>query len=203
MSESSEDIHNETLSRWRRFQRAVTWGNLRPIVVGIVLVFGFVRPFVVKPFKIPSGSMEDTLLVAITSSSASSSTASACPAPTLDFSTSTSPREAMCSCSFRLMRRPDTLSNASSRSLATRSRRNGDHSTSTGLRSTMAPIQSARLARVPVTIFPLSSPRTFCPTTSHSRITSCRRRSSIGGIQAASRSGFLRGMSSPWATTEI
>jgi signal peptidase I len=31
--------------------------------VAFVIVFGFIRPFVIEPYKIPSGSMEDTLLV--------------------------------------------------------------------------------------------------------------------------------------------
>ena len=35
------------------------------IIVAIAFVFGFVRPFVVEAYKIPSGSMEDTLLVGI------------------------------------------------------------------------------------------------------------------------------------------
>ncbi len=34
-----------------------------PIVVLLILMFGFVRPFVVEAYRIPSGSMEDTLLV--------------------------------------------------------------------------------------------------------------------------------------------
>ena len=33
------------------------------IIVAVAFVFGFVRPFVVEAYKIPSGSMEDTLLV--------------------------------------------------------------------------------------------------------------------------------------------
>jgi signal peptidase I len=31
--------------------------------VAFIIVFGFIRPFVLEPYKIPSGSMEDTLLV--------------------------------------------------------------------------------------------------------------------------------------------
>jgi signal peptidase I len=31
--------------------------------VAFVIVFGFIRPFIIEPYKIPSGSMEDTLLV--------------------------------------------------------------------------------------------------------------------------------------------
>ncbi len=63
MSETSDNTHKESLSRWHGFGRALAWANLRPIVVALVFVFGFMRPFVVEPFQIPSGSMEDTLLV--------------------------------------------------------------------------------------------------------------------------------------------
>jgi signal peptidase I len=38
------------------------WSYLQVIIVAFILVFGFIRPFVVEAFKIPSGSMEDTLL---------------------------------------------------------------------------------------------------------------------------------------------
>ena len=62
MSETSEDAHEESPSRQSRFKRTVAWEYLRPIVVAVALVFGFMRPFVVEPFQIPSGSMEDTLL---------------------------------------------------------------------------------------------------------------------------------------------
>ena len=63
MSQTSDNTHKESPSRRHRFGRAVTWENLRPIVVAVAFVFGFMRPFVVEPFQIPSGSMEDTLLV--------------------------------------------------------------------------------------------------------------------------------------------
>jgi len=36
---------------------------IQVIAVAFVLVFGFMRPFVVEAFKIPSSSMEDTLLI--------------------------------------------------------------------------------------------------------------------------------------------
>ena len=63
MNETSVDAHEKALSRWQRFQQTVVWEYLQVIVVAFVLVFGFIRPFVVEAFKIPSGSMEETLLV--------------------------------------------------------------------------------------------------------------------------------------------
>jgi len=39
------------------------WSYLQVIIVAFIIVFGFIRPFVVEAFKIPSGSMEDTLLI--------------------------------------------------------------------------------------------------------------------------------------------
>ncbi|MFQ6041389.1 MAG: signal peptidase I [Candidatus Poribacteria bacterium] len=38
------------------------WDYLKVIIVAFIIVFGFIRPFVVEGFQIPSGSMEDTLL---------------------------------------------------------------------------------------------------------------------------------------------
>ena len=63
MNKTSIDLHEKTPSRWQRFQRTVVWEYLQVIVVAFVLVFGFIRPFVVEAFEIPSGSMEETLLV--------------------------------------------------------------------------------------------------------------------------------------------
>ena len=51
------------LSIWQKFRKTVVWEYTQVIVVALILVFGFIRPFVVEAFKIPSGSMEDTLLV--------------------------------------------------------------------------------------------------------------------------------------------
>ena len=62
MNEMPTDT-SEELSRWQKFQRTVVWEYFQVIAVAFVLVFGFIRPFVVEAFKIPSGSMEDTLLV--------------------------------------------------------------------------------------------------------------------------------------------
>ena len=49
--------------RWESFKNGPVWEYVQVIAVAFVLVFGFMRPFVVEAFKIPSGSMEDTLLV--------------------------------------------------------------------------------------------------------------------------------------------
>lgn len=51
------------LSKWQKFQKTIVWEYAQVIVVALILVFGFIRPFVVEAFKIPSGSMEDTLLI--------------------------------------------------------------------------------------------------------------------------------------------
>jgi len=56
--------NNDTqLSKWQKFRQTVVWEYTQVIVVALILVFGFIRPFVVEAFKIPSGSMEDTLLI--------------------------------------------------------------------------------------------------------------------------------------------
>ena len=51
------------LSKWQRFRKTIVWEYTQLIVVVLILVFGFIRPFVVEAFKIPSGSMKDTLLI--------------------------------------------------------------------------------------------------------------------------------------------
>lgn len=51
------------LSKWQKLRQTVVWEYTQVIVVALILVFGFIRPFVVEAFKIPSGSMEDTLLI--------------------------------------------------------------------------------------------------------------------------------------------
>ena len=37
--------------------------HAKPIVVLLILMFGLIRPFIVEAYRIPSGSMEDTLLI--------------------------------------------------------------------------------------------------------------------------------------------
>ena len=58
-----ENDTSEQPSRWQRFQNTVVWEYIQVAVVAFVLVFGFIRPFIIEPFKIPSGSMENTLLI--------------------------------------------------------------------------------------------------------------------------------------------
>ncbi len=48
-------------SLWQKLRNTVIWEYIQVIAVALILVFGFIRPFVVEAFKIPSGSMEDTL----------------------------------------------------------------------------------------------------------------------------------------------
>lgn len=56
----STDTH---LTIWQKFRKTVVWEYTKVITVALILVFGFIRPFVVEAFKIPSGSMENTLLI--------------------------------------------------------------------------------------------------------------------------------------------
>ena len=63
MTNTTTTYTKENSSRWERFQQTAVWEYLRVIVVAFLLVIGFMRPFVVEGYLIPSGSMEDTLLV--------------------------------------------------------------------------------------------------------------------------------------------
>ncbi|MFC1650300.1 signal peptidase I [Candidatus Latescibacterota bacterium] len=51
-------IENMQLTKFQRFRKE--W--LEPVIIALILA-GIIRSFVIQPFKIPSGSMEDTLLV--------------------------------------------------------------------------------------------------------------------------------------------
>jgi signal peptidase I len=53
----------EAAEERKLFRNTVWWEYIKTFVIAFVLVFGFMRPFVVEAFKIPSGSMEDTLLI--------------------------------------------------------------------------------------------------------------------------------------------
>ena len=48
--------------KWESFRETAWWEYIKTILIAFILVFGFMRPFVVEAFHIPSGSMEDTLL---------------------------------------------------------------------------------------------------------------------------------------------
>ena len=49
----------------QRFRKFIVTGraHMQLIVVVLIVVFGFIRPFLVEAYRIPSGSMEDTLLI--------------------------------------------------------------------------------------------------------------------------------------------
>ena len=51
------------LSIQQILQKAWIREHAKPIVVLLILMFGLIRPFVVEAYRIPSGSMEDTLLI--------------------------------------------------------------------------------------------------------------------------------------------
>ncbi len=53
-------MNKTTLSKQQKLKKWLREQAL-PIVVLLILMFGFVRPFVVEAYRIPSGSMEDTL----------------------------------------------------------------------------------------------------------------------------------------------
>ena len=52
-----------TSGKWRAFRETVWWEYIKTIAIAFILVFGFMRPFVVEAFRIPSSSMEDTLMI--------------------------------------------------------------------------------------------------------------------------------------------
>ena len=51
------------LSVQQILQKAWVREHAKPIVILLILMFGLIRPFVVEAYRIPSGSMEDTLLI--------------------------------------------------------------------------------------------------------------------------------------------
>ncbi len=53
----------DTPKKWKSFMDSAWWEYVQVFAVAFVLVFGFMRPFVVEAFKIPSASMENTLLI--------------------------------------------------------------------------------------------------------------------------------------------
>ena len=166
MNGTSADTHEETLSRWQRFQQTVVWEYLQVIVVAFVLVFGFIRPFVVEAFKIPSGSMEENpCLLEIASSSASSSMVSTSRERTLSCLTSTNLPEGMYLYLSRLTNEQRTSSNASLPSEVTQLKRRATRSTSMAHQSKTVPIQNMLPAPLVIsTIFPHFVSRIICLT---------------------------------------
>lgn len=56
-------VTESTLSKQRKLQKVKFREHAKFIVVSLILVFGLIRPFIVEAYRIPSGSMEDTLLI--------------------------------------------------------------------------------------------------------------------------------------------
>ena len=52
-----------TLSEQQKSQKTGVHAFAKFVIVSMILVFGLIRPFIVEAYRIPSGSMEDTLLV--------------------------------------------------------------------------------------------------------------------------------------------
>ncbi|MCY4567150.1 MAG: signal peptidase I [Candidatus Poribacteria bacterium] len=52
-----------TSSKQRKLQKSGFREHAKFIIVSLILIFGLIRPFIVEAYRIPSGSMEDTLLV--------------------------------------------------------------------------------------------------------------------------------------------
>jgi len=62
-SAKKKQSDSQTDNPTKKSKKNVWLEYLQVISVAFILVFGFMRPFVVEAFKIPSKSMEDTLLV--------------------------------------------------------------------------------------------------------------------------------------------
>ena len=58
-----EKLTHQKITRFQEFRQTVFWEYLQVIIVACAAVFGLIRPFVVEAYKIPSSSMEDTLLI--------------------------------------------------------------------------------------------------------------------------------------------
>lgn len=58
-----EKLTCQEATKFQKFRQTAVWEYLQVIVVACAAVFGLIRPFVVEAYKIPSSSMEDTLLI--------------------------------------------------------------------------------------------------------------------------------------------
>ena len=64
MSNTQKYTQTKTkLSIQQILQKAWVREHAKPILVLLILMFGLIRPFIVDAYRIPSGSMEDTLLI--------------------------------------------------------------------------------------------------------------------------------------------
>ena len=59
----NKKTEKHTQTSEQKFQKGENQGYLKQILVALILVFGLIRPFIVEAFIIPSGSMENTLLI--------------------------------------------------------------------------------------------------------------------------------------------
>ena len=62
-TQKNAQVSEPKLSKQKKFHKSEIHGWVKQIIVTMILVFGLIRPFIVEGFVIPSGSMEDTLLV--------------------------------------------------------------------------------------------------------------------------------------------
>ena len=62
-TQKHSQVTESTLSKQRKLQKSGFREHAKIIIVSLILVFGLIRPFIVEAYRIPSGSMEDTLLV--------------------------------------------------------------------------------------------------------------------------------------------
>ena len=129
MNETPTDT-SEALSRWQKFQRTVVWEYFQVIAVAFVLVFGFIRPFVLKPLRFRPGQWKTPCLSVTASLCVSLSTASQYRGRKSRFLIFINRARAMCSFSFHPTRKRKTSSNASSLLRETPLKQRGTHSMS-------------------------------------------------------------------------
>ena len=200
MSETTEDTHKDSPSRWDRFRRTLAWEHLRPIVVAVAFVFGFMRPFVVEPFQIPSGSMEDTLLVGDRILVCKFIYGVGIPGTDIKLFDVHEPARGDV---FVFVPLHDKSRHFIKRIVAVSGdtvERRVARSTSTASRSKIALIPSVCPVLALATISPPSAPSTSCPISRLLRTTSSRQHSSTRSSRTADRLQFRRVTSSPWAT---
>lgn len=63
MNEDTQQVPEPTLAKQKKIHKSDVHEHLKQVIVLLIFVYGFVNPFIVQAYRIPSGSMEDTLLV--------------------------------------------------------------------------------------------------------------------------------------------